>query len=121
MTHHFLIRSISYWLVNALLLPILQYSKTLCINPVKDIIHILFASLVNYCRSFLIGILCFYLWFTGHTAAVFIFLKVMLLSEYFPTQSLHCLLLPRTKYPNTLYQTFKDFSVSSSYFSSDVS
>lgn len=121
MTHYFLIRNISYWLVNPLLFPILQYFKTLCIVPVKDIIHILFASLVNYCRSFLIGILRFYLWFTGHTAAIFIYLKVMLLSEYFPPQSS----LPPVS-QNKIFKHFVSniqgfYSLSSSYFSSDVS
>lgn len=88
-THHFY-KTFSYWLLNPLLFPILQYSKTLCILTVKVIIHILFTSPLNYYNSFLTGILCFYLWFTGHTAAIL--LRVMLLSEYFPTQNLHCLL-----------------------------
>lgn len=36
--------------------------------------------------------------------SIFIFLKVKLISEYFPTQNLHCLLFPRTKYPNSFHK-----------------
>lgn len=75
----------------------LHYSiSKLCILTITDIIHILITSFPNCCNSFLIGILCFYLWFIGHTAAIFILLTVILLSEYFPTQILHCFLFPNS-------------------------
>lgn len=99
----------SYWLSTHCYSPYYTVSR-FYILTLKDIIHILFTAFLNCCTSFLTGILWFYLWFTGHAAAIFILLKVILLSEYFPTQNLHCFPFPKT-ISKLFHQTFKDFIV----------
>ena len=82
--------------------------------------HILL-TLLNCCNTFLIGVLYFYLWFIGHTAVIFILLKVIILTEQSSTQISIASCFLEQDIRTVSSNTFKIFSLSSRRFCSYVS